>query len=86
MEKITEQDILICEFNKYFKQKIMTELQISLQSELNPNEKSARRPIRFNSSGQAVSWEEITRAEHIKELKEKLEGIELVLKIIKNYD
>ena len=86
MEKITKQEILTREFNKHYERKVMHELQIALQKELDPDEVSARKPLRMGQNGQPISWEEISRKKHIEMLEKELEDIELVLKTIKNLE
>lgn len=85
-KKITKNDILTREFNKFFEKKIMLELQIALQKELDPEEMSAKKPLRMGSNGQPISWEEIKRKEHIGILETELESVELVLKVIKELE
>lgn len=86
IEKITKQQILNREWNKFFERKVMLEFEIALQRELNPEEKSAKKPIRFGANGQPVSWEEITRKEYISILENELEAVELKLKIIQEIE
>jgi len=89
MEKLTKtkkEDILIREHNKHFERKTMLELQIALQEKLDPDEKSAKKPLRLGTNGQPISWEEITRKEHIKILQGKLESVELILLTIKELE
>lgn len=82
MEKIKKEDIINREFNKLFDQKIMLEFEIALQKELNPDEKSASKPLRFAQNGQPISWEQITRKEYIEIKETQLEDINLKLKIL----
>lgn len=82
MEKIKRKDILIREFNRYEENRIMLELKIAHQGELDPNEMSADKILSRNSQGQPASTKRITRKEHIGIMKEELEGVELALKII----
>lgn len=82
MEKIKKEDIINREFNKLFDQKIMLEFEIALQKELNPDEKSAQKPLRFDSQGRPTSWEQITRKEYIEIKETQLEDINLKLKIL----
>ncbi len=86
MEKITKQDILIREFNKHFEKKIMKEFEIAFQKELNPDEISAKKPLRFASNGQPMSWQEISRKDYIQILEKELEMEELILKVIKDLE
>jgi hypothetical protein len=80
--RITKESLLNREWNKHFERKTLLELQIALQKQLDPEEKSAKKPLRMGSNGQPISWEEITRAEHIDILDKELEDVNLVLKII----
>lgn len=84
--KKLKEEILEREFKKYGEKKVMLELQIALQNELNPDEISAKKPLRMGANGQPVSWSEITRKEHIKILTDELESIETILKTIKNLE
>lgn len=81
-EKITKESILIREFNKHYERKIMLELQIALQNQLNPEEISAKKPLRFAQNGTPISYEEIKRKDHILMLEKELEDVELILKTI----
>ena len=79
-------EILTRELRKHFERKTMLELQIALQEKLDPEEKSAKKPLRLGTNGQPISWEEITRKEHIKILQGELESVELILQTIKELE
>lgn len=83
MQKIQKEEILNREFNKFFEKKLMLELQIALQKKLNPDEKSAKKPLRFAQNGQPISWEEITRKEHIEILEKEIDDVSQILETIK---
>ncbi len=82
--KLEKKDLLVREWNKHFERKTMLELQITLQRELDPEEVSARKPLRFAQNGQPISYQEIKRKEHIKILEGELEDANLILKTIES--
>ena len=82
--KLDKRDILIREWNKHTERKIMLELQILLQEKLPPDEISAQKPSRFNQNNQPISYQSITRKEHIEILRGELESVNLVLETIEN--
>lgn len=85
MDKITKTekgDILIREYNKHFERKTMLELQIALQAELDPNEISAKKPLRIGTDGRPMSYRDISRKEHIEILTGELEDVDLILSVI----
>ena len=84
LTKIKKEDILIREFNKHFERKVMLELQIALQEQLDPEEMSAKKPLRLGIDGKPISWQEIKRKEHIEILRGELENVELIIKTIEN--
>ena len=84
--KALKKEILSREFKKFGERKIMLELQIALQRELDPEEMSAKKPLQYNNAGQPISYEKIKRKEHIVILEKELEDIVLVLKIIKDLE
>lgn len=82
MDKIQKKDILVREFNKHYERKIMFELQIALQNQLDPEEISAKKPLRLAQNGTPISYEEIKRKDHILMLEKELDDVELILKTI----
>lgn len=80
--KIRKEDILTREWNKHQERKIMLELQIALQKELDPQEMSARKPLRLGSDGKPLSYQEITRREYIGILEGELEDVNLIISTI----
>lgn len=83
-EKIKKEDLLNREWNKNFEKKVMLQLQIKLQESLDPEEVSARKPLRFAQNGQPISYQDIKRKEHIEMLSKELENVELILKTIES--
>ena len=83
-KKNIKEEILNRELRKQVERKVLLELQIALQRELDPVDVSAKKPLRRNESGQVISWQEITRKEHIEMLEKELEEVDLVLKTIEN--
>ena len=71
------------EYNTTIEKKTMIELEIALQSKLDPNEMSAKKPLAHDSRGQAVSWREISRKEYIDICEADLEKVNLKLETIK---
>mgnify|MGYP001562941288 CR=1 FL=1 len=84
VNKITKQEIVNREFNKYFEKKTMLEFEIALQKQLDPEELSARKPLATSAQGQPISWKQIRRKEHIEELEKSLENVDLILKTLEN--
>ena len=84
IKKIKE-EILNREQRKHYEKKIMLELQIALQRKLNPEEISAKKPLRFAQNGQPISWEEVSRKKHIEMLEGELENVNQVLETIEEY-
>ena len=82
--KIRKEDILTREWNKHAERKTMLELQIALQKELDPQEMSARKPLRTGTDGKPLSYQEITRREYIGILERELEDVNLVIKVIES--
>ncbi len=78
-----KEEILDRELKKHLERKTMLELQIALQNKLDPEEKSAKKPLRIGTNGQPISWEEITRKEHISILGKELDDTNLVVETIK---
>lgn len=79
-----KKETLTRELRKHAERKTMLELQIALQCELDPQEMSARKPLRTGSDGKPLSYQEITRREYIGILEKELEDVELVLKTIES--
>ena len=86
IKKISYPHILNREFNKFFEKIILLDLQIALQRKLDPEEVSARKPIRYNQQGQPISYEEIKRKEHIAVLEKEREDAQLILDTIKELE
>lgn len=82
IQKITKESILNEEYNKFFKKKTMLALQISLQKKLSPSEISAKKPLSYDTNGNPISWEKITRGEYIGILEKELEDVNQVLETI----
>ena len=83
-KKNIKEEILNRELRKQVERNVLLELQIALQKKLDPVEVSAKKPLRRNESGQVISWQAITRKEHIEMLEKELEEVDLVLKTIEN--
>ena len=79
-----KKEVLLRELKKHAERKVMLELQIALQRELDPEEMSARKPLRFGSNGQPISYQEIKRKEHIVILESELEDVNLILKVVES--
>lgn len=80
-EKIKE-EILDRELKKHVERKTLLELQIALQKKLDPKEMSAKKPLRIREDGTPLSWETISRGEHINVLEGELENVNLVIQTI----
>lgn len=62
------------------------ELQIKLSEGLDPNEKMAEKPLKYDSQGRVMSKEKITRGEYIEILKKELEEVNREIQtIIESY-
>lgn len=77
-----KEEILDKELQKHVEKKTLLELQIKLNEQLDPQEKSAKKPLAFNSQGQPTSYQNITRREYIEILKKELEQINLIIETI----
>jgi hypothetical protein len=79
-EQLTKKNsLLVREYNKHFERKIMLEIELSLQRKLDPEEVSAKKPLRVSSDGHVMSHQEIKRKEHIMLLDEELEKVTMIL-------
>ena len=76
--------LLTDELVKNVERKTRLEIEIALQKELDPEETSARRPLKYDQDGRAISWESIKRKEHIEILVNELEAVELRINVLKN--
>lgn len=74
--------ILKAEYDKFFEKKTMLELQIALQKKLDPDEISAKKPLRLSQDGKPISYQDISRKEYITILEKDLENVEQVLETI----
>ena len=86
IKKIAKQDILTREYNRHFERKTMLELQIALQRKLDPEEMSAKKPLRFGNDGRPISYTEIKRKEHIEILEGELDDTKMVLETISDLE
>jgi len=75
-------ETLAREYGKNLEKKVMLEIEIALQKELDPKEMSAKKPLSYNSQGQPQSYKQIERGEYIGILEENLEKINTLLKVI----
>lgn len=81
-ERKIKEEILNRELRKHVERKTMLELQISLQKKLDPKEMSAKKPLRTREDGTVLSYETISRGQHIGILEEELENTNLVIQTI----
>lgn len=80
--KISKEDILNREFNRYEEKRIMLEFQLAYQRQLDPNEYSAEKVLSRGSDGRPTSKKSITRKEYIEILEKDLEDTKVILATI----
>ena len=78
-----KEEVLDKEFKKWYEEKIMLEFEIALQGKLDPDEISAKKPLKYASNGQVISSQDITRKEYIEIKTIQLDAVNLKLETIK---
>ncbi len=84
--KISKEDILNREFNKYEEKRVMAEFMLAYQKQLDPNEQSAEKVLSRGSDGRPTSSKKITRGEYIDILETELEDTLKILATIKDLE
>jgi len=78
------EEILDRELKKNIEKATMLEIEIALQKELDPEEKSAKKVKSYDSNGRPQSYSQIKRREYIDIKEEELNSVKLLIKTIKD--